>query len=80
MAQWLRTLTCLLEDWASIPSTHIAAFNCLLLHFQGSRHPPRGKHAGKTPMYLIFKEKKQDRKEKRKSGPFIFVLIIHLVY
>ena len=29
MAQWLRALTVLPEDPSSIPSTHMAAYNCL---------------------------------------------------
>ena len=29
MAQWLRALTALSEDPGSIPSTHMAAHNCL---------------------------------------------------
>ena len=29
MVPWLRALAALTEDWGSIPSTHMAAHNCL---------------------------------------------------
>ncbi|CAO2608825.1 hypothetical protein LEMLEM_LOCUS13963 [Lemmus lemmus] len=35
MAQRLRALTALPEDPGSIPSTHMAAHNCLKIQFQG---------------------------------------------
>jgi hypothetical protein len=35
MAQLLRTLTALLEDPDSIPGTHTATQNYMLLHLQG---------------------------------------------
>ncbi|CAO2645611.1 hypothetical protein LEMLEM_LOCUS27546 [Lemmus lemmus] len=35
MAQWLRALTALPKDPGSIPSTHMAAHNCLKIQFQG---------------------------------------------
>ena len=31
MVHWLRALTAVPEDWGSIPSTHMAAHNCLTL-------------------------------------------------
>lgn len=36
--EWLRVLIALSEDPASIPSTHMAADNCLLLQVQGISH------------------------------------------
>ena len=38
MAQWLRALTAPPEDPGSIPSTHMAAHNCLWLQFHGIQH------------------------------------------
>ena len=35
MAQWLGALTALPEDLGSIPSTHMAAHNCLKIQLQG---------------------------------------------
>ena len=37
MAQWLRALVALPEDWGSIPSTHRAAHNFLSFQFQGTQ-------------------------------------------
>ena len=39
---WLRALTVLLEDLGSIPSTHMAAHNCL---FKGIQHTHKDRQA-----------------------------------
>jgi hypothetical protein len=39
MAQQYRALAVLLENWGSVPSTHMAVYNCLYLQFQGIQHP-----------------------------------------
>ena len=52
MAQQSRTQSSFPEDQASIPSTHMAAYNCLKLQFSGIEHLHSGINAGKTPMHI----------------------------
>jgi hypothetical protein len=42
MAHWLKVLAVLPEDQGSIPSTYIAACNCLQVQFQGDLTPSPG--------------------------------------
>ena len=52
MVQWLRALAALPEDPGSIPRTHMAAHNGLLLQFQGIRHADI--YVSKAPMHIKF--------------------------
>lgn len=49
MAQQLRALAALPEDPGSVPSTHMAAHNCLKLQFQGIWHHYTDIHPGERP-------------------------------
>jgi hypothetical protein len=56
MAQQLRALGIFSENLSSIPSTHMAAHNCLT-PIPRDLAPHTGMHAGKTSMHMKFKKK-----------------------
>jgi hypothetical protein len=53
MAQWLKALAAFPEALGSIPSTHVAAHNCLLLASRGTRQESNtNTHASKISTQL----------------------------
>jgi hypothetical protein len=75
MAQWLRALAALPEDWDPVPNNHMVTHNHLLLHsqdvqqplmaFKGTLHTCyKGIHAGKIPKHMKMEGSKKQKGKK----------------
>ena len=81
MAQQLRALGIFSENLSSIPSTHMAAHNCLT-PIPRDLAPHTGMHAGKTSMHMKFKKKLNSLKNilPLSSDWFIYILCTLVFY